>query len=138
MQFNYFVHGVLRSRLCMYKSILHPIFYFKSAKDCCNCHPSEVWCDRRPKFGNDMCSCTKVRNTCSYTNVLSTALHYTCQNDVINGWFRVECKILIFLTLHPIEITRFIQSVQSNSITSAALELAVGTQSVSGFVSFSH
>ena len=67
-----------------------------------------------------------------------TVHSHRCQNDVINGWFRVECKILIFLTLRDIEITRFIQSVQSNSITSAALELAVGTQSVSGFVSFSH
>ena len=89
-----------------------------------------------------MCSCTKVRNTCSYipmSLVLLCTIHlHRCQNDVINGWFRVECKILIFLTLLPIEITRFIQSVQSNSITSAALELAVGTQSVSGFVSFSH
>ena len=45
---------------------------------------------------------------------------------------------MIFLTLLPIEITRFIPSVQSNSITSAALELVVGTQKFSGFVSFSH
>ena len=53
---------------------------------------------------------------------LYTIPSHRCQNDVINGWFRVECKISRLQD----SFSLFNQTVQSNSITLAALVLAVG------------
>ena len=79
---------------------------------------------------------TKVRKVTCYYAFISYLSTHRCQNDVINAWFRIECRILVFLRLLPNEITRFIQSIESQSITSEALLLGVGTQSAPGSVAF--
>ena len=91
-----FVSRALCSRLCILVS-LHPMFYFKSAKDFCKCHPSDYWI----KLGNDMCSFKKLRNARSHIQLSLVQLCFItssrCQNDVINGGSESSAKFWCFL-----------------------------------------
>ena len=57
-----------------------------------------------------------------------------CQNDVTTGSYRIECNILIFLDLSPIEMSTFVRTIESIPITSTANVLGDNDLFVSGLV----
>eukprot|EP00731_Ephydatia_muelleri_P009395 Em0004g1733a len=57
-----------------------------------------------------------------------------CENDITAGTYRVECKIMIFLSLTSAEIAAFVQSIGSLNMSSTAIVLD-GNISEDGFCS---
>ena len=78
--------------------------------------------------------CTAVQRYRSiihiYIYIYLICHYFSCENDVTNGWSRIECKIMIY---HNLDIQKFIsQLISAINATSSALDLAPYTLSISG------
>eukprot|EP00731_Ephydatia_muelleri_P009410 Em0004g1748a len=67
--------------------------------------------------------------TCS--NGIISGYMVRCENDITAGTYRVECKIMIFLSLTSADIAAFVQSIGSLNISSTAIVLDGNKQSIS-------
>ncbi|KAL5497494.1 hypothetical protein EMCRGX_G013970 [Ephydatia muelleri] len=54
-----------------------------------------------------------------------------CENDITAGTYRVECKIMIFLSLTSADIATFVQFIGSLNMSSTAIVLDGNTRSIS-------